>query len=228
AGETVYVDVREGRQPQLRAVVSRVIDDYLGLNAYMELSALRRLMQEGDTLSGAYLRVDPAMLERLNYQLKRTPAVAGVTRKDAAIESFNETFADMVGTMRVLYSIFAGLIALGVVYNSARISLAERARELGTLRVIGFSRNEVSFILLGELAVITAVAIPIGMLLGRLMVAALVEAAGSEAFRFPALVSTNTLLLAAGTIAGAAWLSAMGVRRKLHRLNLVESLKLRE
>ncbi len=143
AGDTVLLDVREGRQPQVSTVVSRVIDDYLGVNAYMELSALRRLMKEGDTLSGAYLRVDPAMLERLHYQLKQTPTVAGVTRKDAAIESFNETFADMVGTMRVVYSVFAGLIALGVVYNSARISLAERARELGTLRVIGFSRSEV-------------------------------------------------------------------------------------
>ena len=133
-----------------------------------------------------------------------------------------------MGTMRVIYTVFAGLIALGVVYNSARISLAERARELATLRVIGFSRKDVSFILLGELFLITLVSIPLGMLLGRLMVTAIVEGTASEAFRFPAVVSLRTLVLAAGTIAAAAWLSAMIVQRRLNRLDLVESLKLRE
>ncbi len=228
AGDTVELQVREGRQPRLTTVVHRLIDDYMGVNAYMDLQALHRLMGEGEVLSGAYLRADPKQLDRLYDDLKHTPAVAGVLLKDAAIEGFDETFSEMMGTMRVIYTVFAGLIALGVVYNSARISLAERARELATLRVIGFSRKDVSFILLGELFLITLVSIPLGMLLGRLMVTAIVEGTASEAFRFPAVVSLRTLVLAAGTIAAAAWLSAMIVQRRLNRLDLVESLKLRE
>ncbi len=227
-GDSVQVQVREGRQPRLTAIVHRLIDDYMGVNAYMDLSALRRLMGEGEVLSGAYLRADPRQLDRLYTRLKNTPAVAGVALKNAALEAFNETYSAMMGTMRVIYTIFAGLIALGVVYNSARVSLAERARELATLRVIGFSRKEVSFILLGELALITLASIPIGMLFGRLSVSAIMKATESEAFRFPVVVSIRTLVLAAGTIAAAAWLSAMVVRRKLNRLDLVESLKLRE
>ena len=228
AGDVVQLEVREGRQPRLSVIVHRLIDDYMGVSAYMELGALHRLMGEGELLSGAYLRADPSELDQLYTRLKHTPAVAGVSLKNAAIEGFNETFSEMMGTMRVLYTIFAGLIALGVVYNSARISLAERSRELATLRVIGFTRKEVSFILLGELTVMTAIAIPLGMWLGHLMVIAIIEATSSEAFRFPAAVSMRTLVLAAGTIAVAAWISAMVVQRRLNRLDLVESLKLRE
>lgn len=227
-GESVNLAVREGRRPQHRAVVRRLVDDYMGVNAYMNLDALRSLMGETDTLSGAYLQVDTAEVESLYRQLKLTPAIAGVSLKEAAVQSFNETFAEMMGTMRAIYSIFAGLIALGVVYNSARISLAERARELATLRVIGFSRREVSFILLGELFAITIVSIPVGLFLGYLMVLGMAEAMGSEAFRFPATISARTQILAAGTILAAAWLSAAAVRRSLNRLDLVESLKLRE
>ncbi len=227
-GDSVRIQVREGRQPELTTVVHRVIDDFMGVNAYMEMDALHRLMGETEVLSGVYLTADPQELDRLYARLKQTPAVAGVALKNAALESFNETYSAMMGTMRAIYTIFAGLIALGVVYNSARISLAERARELATLRVIGFSRKEVSFILLGELFLITLVAIPLGMLLGRLMVTAIIKATESEAFRFPVVVSIRTLVLAAGTIAAAAWLSATVVRRRLNRLDLVESLKLRE
>lgn len=227
-GDLVQIRVREGRQPRLTTVVQRVIDDFMGVNAYMELDALHRLMGETEVLSGVYLTADPKQLDLLYARLKHTPAVAGVALKDAALQSFNETYSAMMGTMRVIYTIFAGLIALGVVYNSARISLAERARELATLRVIGFSRREVSFILLGELFLIAVIAIPLGMLLGQLMVTAIMEATESEAFRFPVVVSMRTLVLAAGTIAAAAWLSAMVVRRRLNRLDLVESLKLRE
>jgi len=227
-GDRVVVEVLEGQQPVLDVAVSAVVEDYMGMNVYMNADTLRQLMQEGGTISGAWLRADPAMKDRLYRQLKNTPAVAGVSLKTAAMESFESTMGELMGRMRAIYTIFAGIIAFGVVYNSARISLSERARELATLRVIGFTKGEVSYILLGEMAIVTLLALPLGVALGHLSATALIESLDSEVYRFPAVVTASTSMVAALSVFAAAVLSGLIVRRKLDHLNLVESLKIRE
>jgi len=228
AGDTVRVEVLEGARPIRDVTVARLVDDFLGANAYMEIDALHRLMHEGDVLSGAYVRVDTAHLSELYRTLKATPKVAGVMLKEAAIESVDRTMGEMIGMIRGINVLFAGIIAFGVVYNAARISLSERSRELATLRVIGFRRGEISYILLGELALVTLVAVPTGLLLGYGIAAATVEAFITEVWRMPLVVSPRTYAFAAVTIVIATALSAMIVRRKLNRLDLVEVLKTRE
>ncbi len=148
--------------------------------------------------------------------------------KRAATESFRETFASLVNTVVYIYALFAGAIAFGVVYNSARISLSERSRELATLRVIGFTRTEVSYILLGELALVTLVAIPVGLIAGYFGAAGVVTAFDTELFRIPLAVSSRTCAFAAMTTATATVVSALIVRTRIDRLDLVEVLKARE
>jgi putative ABC transport system permease protein len=227
-GQRVSVELLEGNRDVHELPVTDVIRDYMGTNAYMSLSALHRMIQEGDTLSGAYLQVDRAEETALYGRLKATPRVAGVLRKRAAIESMQATLAAMMGKVRAIYVIFASVIAFGVVYNSVRISLSERSRELATLRVIGFTRGEVSYILLGELTLVTLAAVPLGMVAGYWMAAAMVRASDSEMFRIPMVVGPDTYVLSAVTIVVATVLSALIVRRRLDRLDLVEVLKTRE
>ena len=227
-GEEVTVEVLEGNRPVRQAVVADLVDDYLGTSAYMSLDALHRLMQEGPTLSGAFLQVDRGAARTLYDRLKATPRVAGVMLKRAAVESLQRTMAEMMRKVQGIYILFASVIAFGVVYNSVRISLSERARELATLRVIGFTRGEVSYILLGELALVTMAAVPLGLALGYGLVAAIIPQMDSEMFRIPVVVSPDTYALAAMTIVVATIVSAMVVRRRLDRLDLVEVLKTRE
>ena len=227
-GDRVTVEVLEGRQPLLDLLVSAVVDDYMGMNVYMNIDALHRIMEESGTLSGAWLQADPAQKDRLYRQLKNTPAVAGVSLKTAAMEAFESTMAELMGTMRAIYTIFAGIIAFGVVYNSARIALSERSRELATLRVIGFTKGEVSYILLGEMAIVTLLALPLGVILGKAGAAGLIANLDSEVYRFPAIVTAHTSLIAALSVFAAALFSGFIVRRKLDNLDLVESLKIRE
>ncbi|HSN57072.1 MAG TPA: ABC transporter permease, partial [Candidatus Sulfomarinibacteraceae bacterium] len=226
-GEVVTVEVQEGRRPTLRVPVRTLVDDVVGLNAYMSTGPLRRLLGETDTLSGAFLMVDGAELDRLLRQLERTPAVAGVMRQQAAVASFRDTFADMMGTITGVAMIFAGVIAFGVVYNSASISLAERSRELASLRVLGMTRGEIATILLGELAVTTALAVPLGLAVGYVLAAVMVAGFDTEVWRLPLVVTPATYLRAAATVLGATVVSAVLVRRKLDRLDLVEVLKTR-
>jgi putative ABC transport system permease protein len=227
-GHDVTVEVLEGTRRNVRMRLAGVVDEYLGMNAYLDLEALHALMQEGGTLSGAYLQVDRARTRELYAALKATPRVAGVLQKDAALASFNDTMASMMRQMLVVYVLFAGVIAFGVVYNTARISLAERSRELATLRVIGFSRGEVSYILLGELAVLTLVALPVGCLMGYGMAASMMSLLETELWRLPFLILPRTYVYAMITSTAATIASALIVRARLDRLDLVAVLKARE
>lgn len=228
AGDTVTIEVLEGRRPTFSAAVSGLVEEYMGMSAYMEIDALRRLMREGTALSGAYLQVDAAYADSLYERLKRTPRVGGVARKTAAVESFKTTMAEMFSIMVFFNVMFSSIIAFGVVYNAARVSLSERSRDLASLRVLGFSIREISFILLGELAVLTLLAIPVGLGLGYYFATLLVEAFGTELYRFPMVVSPRTYAFAACTVLVAVILSGLVVRRKLDHLDLVAVLKTRD
>ncbi|HVW04634.1 MAG TPA: FtsX-like permease family protein [Vicinamibacterales bacterium] len=228
AGDMVTVDVLEGRRPNVRVPVERLTDDYLGTNAYMNLAALHALMHEGDSVSGAYLEVDASRLDELYRRLKQTPRVAGVGLRRTAIDSFNDTLAESVGLTRTITVLFAAIIAFGVVYNTARVALSERGWELATLRVIGFTRGEIAYVLLGELALVTSAALPLGALAGYAFAAATVIAFDTDVYRLPLIVTPRTYALAIATTIAAAAVSAAIVRRSLQRMDLIGALKTRE
>jgi putative ABC transport system permease protein len=186
------------------------------------------LIGEGETISGAFLRIDRARETELYRRLKTLPAVSGVSLKHAALASFRETVAQNMLTLVFFNVGFAAIIAYGVVYNAARIILSERSRDLASLRVLGFSRREVSRILLGELGVIVALSLPAGLALGQLLSTVLVRALESELYRFPMVVTTRTRMFAVAVVVASALISALIVRRRIDRLDLVAVLKTRE
>ena len=224
-GDLVTVEVLEGQRPVRQIPVEGLIDDFAGLSAYMRLTAMHDLMREQDRASGAYLTADQRQIDRLYTDLKNMPAVAGVALKSASVESFNAVIAENLMRMRMANVIFAVVIAFGVVYNSARISLAERSRELATLRVIGFTRGEVSSILLGELALLTLIAIPIGLVLGYTLSAGVISSVDTELFRIPIIVNRSTYGFAALVVIVASLISGLLVRRRVDHLDLIEVLK---
>jgi putative ABC transport system permease protein len=227
-GDTLRVEVLEGIRPIREILVVDLVDDFSGTTAYMDRSALNRLMREGPVVSGAYLAVDAAGREELYDKLKHAPRVAGVVIKEAALESFRDTIAENLLRIKMFDAAFACIIAFGVVYNSVRISLAERSRELATLRVIGFTRAEVSRLLLGELAVLIAAAIPVGLLLGREAAALTARANDTELFRIPMRIEPSTYGFAVLVMLAAALVSGLIVRRQIDRLDLVSVLKTKE
>ncbi len=227
-GDTLQVEVLAGRRPVRQVVVADLVEEYQGTSAYMEAAALHRLLREGQSLSGAFLQIDASQADELYRRFKLLPAVAGVSLKSAAIESFERTIAQNLNVMVFFNVIFASIIAFGVVYNAARISLSERSRELATLRVVGFTRAEISFILLGELAALTTIAIPLGLALGFWLARLVLLAYNNELLRIPLVVGPLTLALSVGSVVIAAMVSGLIVRRRLDHLDLVQVLKTRE
>jgi putative ABC transport system permease protein len=225
AGDRVHVELLEGGRPEVDVRVTAIVRTYVGTSAFMEIGSLNRLMREGAVTSGAFLAVDERVADPLYARLKESPRVASVTIKRAALDAFRSTMAENILRMRFYNLLFAGILAFGVVYNSARVSLAERGHELATLRVLGFTRGQVSTVLLGELAVLTAAAIPLGLVLGRALAGLVTAALEGESVRIPVVILPGTYAFASLFIAAATLASGLVVRRHVDRLDLVEVLK---
>jgi len=228
AGDMLTVEVLEGAKPLRQVPVVDLVQQYIGLMGYMDLMALNRLMREDHAISGAYLTVDSLNQSKIYRTLVEMPRVAGTFVREDEIKNFYETQAEVLLFFTFVATLLAATIAFGVVYNSARIALSERSRELASLRVLGYTRTEISFIFLGELGLLTLAAIPLGFLIGRGMSAYLAKAIESDLFRVPVLVEPATYSLAATAVVVSACLSGLIVRHRLDHLDLVGVLKAKE
>jgi len=227
-GDTVRVEVLEGRERTLEMTVSATVREMMGLNAYMDRRALNRALGDGDVSSGYVLAIDRGAAASVLEATKAMPRVAGAWSKATMLRNMEEISARNVRIMSTILTTFAAVIAVGVVYNNARIALAERAWELASLRVLGFTRSEVSGLLLGELAIAIAIALPLGMLLGWGLIQLITELLKSDQFFFPAVLRARTCAWAALCVAAAGAASALVVRRRIDRLDMVAALKTRD
>ncbi len=227
-GDSLMIRVMEGRRPVRKIPVSGVYEEFIGTSAVMSLGALNELMGEGPSISGVYATVDGRQKEELYSILKDIPVVSSVLLREATLKSFKDTMAENLVRMMIFNIAFAGLIAVGVVYNTARISLSERARELASLRVLGLTRGEISYILLGELTLLTLVALPVGCLLGRFLSWLLSIALNTDLYRIPLIINPSTYGYSVLAVLIASVASGLVVRHRLDHLDLVAVLKTRE
>jgi putative ABC transport system permease protein len=227
-GDVVIVEVLEQARPVRQVRVAAVVEELVGIAAYMDLTALNRLLGEQGALSGAYLAVDENQTARLYRRLKSMPAVSGVAIRESVLKSFRKILDRSIVVSTLINILFACVIAFGVVYNSARIALSERANELASLRVLGFTRGEVAIILLGEQGVLTVLAIPLGFVMGAAICWLLVVRLSTELYRIPFVLNARTFGFAAFVVAIAALASGFLVARRINRLDLVAVLKTRE
>ncbi|NND21874.1 MAG: FtsX-like permease family protein [Boseongicola sp.] len=227
-GDTLTVEVREGRQPVLQIPVTAVAESLLGSPSYMDLAALNRALREPNRVSGAYLTIDEAFATEIYTALQDMPTVAGVSLKAQAEIAFQTLMNTGAGAIRYVMGGIAFVITFGIVYNAARIAYAERSRDLASLRVIGFTRGEAAFVLLGELAIVTLVALPIGSLLGYYLSFGIAAGFSSELYQIPAIFDPASYGFAAMVVIGAAVASGWLVKRDIDRTDLVSALKTRE
>jgi putative ABC transport system permease protein len=227
-GDLVQVEVMEGRRPIVQVPICGLVSDFAGVRAYMDIRALRRLLKEGDTINGAFLTVDQARWNEFMRSVKDTPRSAAVMVKQAQLAAFRETTAASIGKIRWLYLVLAVIVAFGVVYNSARIALSERSRELATLRVVGFRLAEVRGVLIGELAILVLAALPAGVLFGRGLAMYIMASFSTETVRMPIQINPGTYSLAVTVVLVASVLSFALVSRMIGKLDLVGVLKARD
>jgi putative ABC transport system permease protein len=227
-GDRVQVEVMEGRERTIEMRVDATVREMMGLNAYMDRQALNRVLGDGDLSSGHVLAVERGREAQVLEASKAMPRIAGAWSKGTMLRNMEEISARNVRIMSTVLTLFASIIAVGVVYNNARIALAERAWELASLRVLGFTRAEVSGLLLGELAIVIGIALPLGMLLGLGLTHLVTEMLKSDQFYFPVVIRARTYAWAALCVMAAGMASALVVRRRIDRLDMVAALKTRD
>jgi putative ABC transport system permease protein len=227
-GDELRVEVLEGKRPFVDVPVRGLVTDYAGVAAYMDIGALRRMLKEGDTVNGAYMAIDHARWDDFMRELKDTPQAAVVMVKRDQLRAFRETTGQSIGIIRKLYFVLATIVAFGVVYNSSRIALSERSRELATLRVVGFRLAEVRGVLVGELALLVCIALPIGLMFGRGLALLIMKSFSTETVRLPILISPASYAIAVMVVLIAAISSFALVSRMLSQLDLVGVLKARD
>ena len=228
-GDTLVAEMLEGRRIKAELRVAGTVRELAGMNAYLPLETLNRLARDGPVMSAAGLRVDRGEEPRLLERLKEIPAAAVVIVTRTLLDTFRATSAKNILFFTAILTAFAATIAVGVVYNNARIQLAERAWELASLRVLGFTRGEVSVLLLGELAIEIAAAIPLGFIAGYWLCWFLISMMQtSEVMEFPLVILPDTYLYAGAVVAAAGVVSALIVRNRIDNLDLVAVLKTRE
>jgi putative ABC transport system permease protein len=207
--------------------VTGLSEESLGMGAVVTASTIRTF--GGERVTGARLQVDPLATTAILSDLRRRPGVAGATSRTASLAAFQRLMGDTVAVTRALLAFFASVIAVGIVYNNGRIALAEQARDLATLRVLGFTRREVAALLLGGEAVIVLLSEPVAAVLGRILTAMLLAAViSSDLMRFPLVTRMGTYVSGAAVVVAAALVTALFIRRRVDRLDLVAVLKARE
>ena len=227
-GDMVEAELLQKDHRIVSVPVTAIVQSFVGLAVYMRSDALDRLLGEGPRVSGARVSIDPSRLDDLYRAVKETPAVASIALQDASRQRFRETIAQNVAIMTTVYTVLAVIITFGVIYNSARIQLSERARELASLRVFGFTRGEVSGVLITELGAMVVLAQPLGWVLGYLFSWSVVKGFESDLFRVPFVINTATFAFSSLVVVGVAAASALIVRRRIDHLDLVSVLKTRE
>jgi putative ABC transport system permease protein len=227
-GDEVEVEFLEKRRGITRVLVTDIIESYFGLTVFMDIDALDRLVGQGPRVSGVHISYDRARQAELYRAIKSTPAVASIELQRVALQRFRDTLAENINIMRTVYITLSVIIAFGVVYNSSRIQLSERARELASLRVLGFTRGEVSRVLLTELAILTVLAQPLGWVLGYIFGWAVIRAFQSDLYTVPFIIEPATYGTSSLIVLAAAAGSALVVRRRVDKLDLIAVLKTRD
>lgn len=227
-GDEIRVEQTRGQRVAAQVRVSAIVEPMIGSSAYMELGALSRLMREPGRISGAHLMMDPAHFDAFNRQIKRIPAIAGASYVGQAEASMRREFDEGVGVMNYIYAAFAAIMAGGVAFSAARITLAEQERDLATLRVLGFTRTEVSYILIGELMALALIAVPAGLALGTLLAIWLMQLFQTDMYAFPFIFNPGGYAFAIAFTLGCVAAAAFVVRTGIDKLDMIGVLKARD
>lgn len=227
-GDSITLETLDGKRQTRVVSVAALSQQYFGLGTYMRLDQLNRLLSEGPAINGVLMTVDPAQAAAVYRQLREMPVVAGINIRQSVIDSFKNTIQQILLVFTFVNALLGAVIAFGVVYNTIRIGLAERGRELVSMRVLGYTQAEVAYILLGELALLTLLSLPIGFLIGAGLCQFMTYSLQSDLYRLPLVLSAYTYSFSALVVILSALVSAALVWRRLQQLDLVEVLKTRE
>lgn len=227
-GDSITLDIRSGSQPIVTTRISGISESLMGSPAFMDIEALNRLIHEPQRVSGAYLSIEDGAQDAVYAALKNMPMVAGVSLRIEAEKAFQKIMDEGAGSSRFIMGFMAFAITFGIIYNVARVAQEERSRDLASLRVMGFYESETAFVLLGELAVVTLAALPLGVFLGNALSNLIATGFSTDLYQIPVIYAPQAHGTAISVVVGAALASGWLVKRDMSRTDIISALSTRE
>lgn len=227
-GDQVRVDVHAGAWPRTSMRVAGLVDEPMGLAGHARAEVLWRALREPPSVNVALLRIDPRLEGRVHHRLREMPAVSSVMSRSDTLAQFRRQSADWMAVMSLVLTLLATIVTIAVIYNGARVALSVRRRDFASLRVLGFTRAEISGVLLSEIGLQTALAIPLGLYLGKWLCGVMMSFFDPEQYRLPMEITPASFAFAAAVTIVAALLSGLLVRRRVDHLDLIGVLKTRD
>jgi putative ABC transport system permease protein len=227
-GESVELEVLEGDARTFHVPVAGFTDDLVGLSASMRIEELWRLMSESPDYNLVTLLVDPRRSSEVYVALKEMPLAVAVHLKSALYRGFEESMGGIMDVMSAVLMSFSLVIALGIIFNSVQSSFSERSWELASLRILGFTRGSVYWMLMSEIILQVLSSLLPGCLLGHAVMKGVMMAVQTEQFMFPLVILPSSYALGVLSVLTALAVSGLIVRRSMGRLSLTQALKARE
>jgi len=228
AGDRILVKATDGKRVATEVTVSQVVSPFLGAGAYMDQTELGRMLHEPARISGAHLVIDAAQRQALNARLKQIPSIVGVAYTDHFQSELQKLFREGVGFFSNMFLFFSLSMAAGVAFSAVRITISEQERDLATLRVLGYRRQAIASLPLGEMTALLIAAIPTGLLLGAALSNWMMHQFETDLFSFPLIFDQGTYAQSAIFITLAVLLATYWARRYMDRMHLVSALKSHE
>ncbi len=227
-GDLIRFEVLEGNRKQAEVRVGALINEVLGRSIYIDHAELSQLLGEGEMVNQVLLSIDQNQENNLIKEFKDVPNIAGLTTKFAILRSFRDTIDRSIMVSIFILVFFAIIISVGVIYNTAMITLSERIFELATLRILGFSIWEVFLIVIGELTFLILISIPLGCVLGYWFSWFFLQTVETNEFQIPLIIHAKTYILSAIASIFTSLFSFYILYNKLKNMDLISVLKTRE
>lgn len=220
AGDTLTIRNFMPGRDDVELKVSGIIRQYLGINAYMDIGTMQRLLTEKDMVTGAGVISD----DDVKGKLETVDMVSFVQSMEDLENQFLE-YTDMMKLAIQFYMLFGGILGFAIIYNSSIISISERRLEFAALRIMGYSKNEIFSIISRENLLVTILAVILGIPLGLFFINGIIESFSSELVTFPRIIEVSIFIKATLGILFFVVIAQMATHHKIGKLQFIEALK---
>ena len=226
-GDVLQVESIFAKDEKLNVKIEKIIPQYLGANIYMNQDVLLGLLKQGEMMTSALNAIDERAIPSLKDEYRASKYISIIEVRQEMIDKYEELMGSATYALWVM-AIISIITGFAIVYNSSIISLAERKRELASLRVMGMTPKEVMEVVSVEQWFIGFSGMIAGIPLAFLMSQAMSTSMSNDLYTIPPGTSGNAIVLAfIGTIFAIA-VSQVSISRKVKQLDLVAVLKERE
>lgn len=222
-----YVTFRDGDSSEVSVIISDIYENYIGHYVFITQSCYEQIFGSSPSYNLILLQYDSSsedFQDGLGSMLLENDSVQGVSFTSALVEWADDTLSSL-NTIVLIVLAAAALLAFVVLYNLNSINIAERKRELATLKVLGFYDGEVAAYVYKENILLTIIGIAVGIVFGIFLHQYVITSIEVDLIMFGRSIFWYSYLLGALITFGFSAIINFIMYRSIKRIDMIQSLK---